>query len=76
MYEQSYEYRFTPTSLIWSKLSEFVACHTVDKCVVVKTYHSDGISASIAQVKFENAGAFYDLSKRNMNSNSYNSFFF
>jgi len=76
LYEQSYEYRFTPTSLIWSKLSEFVACHTVDKCVVVKTYHSDGISASIAQVKFENAGAFYDLSKRNMNSNSYNSFFF
>ena len=74
--EQSYKFRFTPTSLIWSKLSEFVVCHTVDKCVAVKTYDSEGISASIAQVKFENAGAYYDLFKRNMNSNLYNSFFF
>ena len=76
LYEKSYEYRFTPTSLIWSKLSELVACHTIDKCVAVKTYKKEGISASISQIKFENAGAFCDLFRINMNSNLYNSFSF
>lgn len=73
VYEKSYQYRFTPTSLIWQRVSRLTKCYTNDTCVAVKTYNKQGISASIAQVKFENAEPYCDLFYEHLNSNLYDS---
>lgn len=73
LYKKSYNFRFSPTSLIWSKLSEISSCYTIDECIATKTYLSDGISASISKIKFDNAEAFCDLFENNSKLNLYNS---
>tara|TARA_B100000989_G_C19527532_1_gene467730 strand:+ start:2978 stop:3853 length:876 start_codon:yes stop_codon:yes gene_type:complete len=73
IYEKSYQYRFTPTSLMWQRVSRHAKCYTNDTCVAVKTYNKKGISASITQIKFENAEPYCDLFYEHLNSNLYDS---
>ena len=73
IYEKSYQFRFTPTSLIWQRVSRHTQCLTNDSCVAVKTYDKFGISASISQIKYENAEPYCDLFYEHSNSNLYRS---
>lgn len=73
IYNKSYLYRRTPTSLIWESVSKYATCLTISKCVIVKKYNPEGMSANIDELIYENPHPMYDLNLRYFNSGLYNS---
>ena len=76
IYKYAYQFRRTPTSIIWECVSRKTNCLSVSKAVVIKNFSQYGLTANISKIKFRNAKPMYDLYKQLYFSNLYNSKYF
>ena len=73
IYKKCYQFRRTPTSLIWECISRNIECLTINNCVVVKNFDDFGLTSNISNIKYENPEPMFDLYKQYYFSNLYKS---
>jgi glycosyltransferase involved in cell wall biosynthesis len=73
IYKKAYNFRRTPTSLMWFFISNITKTITINIPVIIKKYETFGMTKTISKLKFENAEPMYDLYYNYTVSNLYKS---
>ena len=76
IYKKAYQFRRTPTSLMWLCISSFCVSKTIDIPIIVKNYEKLGMTSVISKLKFENAEPMRDLYYKYSISELYSSDYF